>query len=161
MGLRSIGPLWQQLEQIMNSSKRGFRAMAFGLFAVAALAMTSTASARSHFSLGISVPGLSIGVGSHHTYVGVGGGYYGGYGGGYYAPTYYAPTYYAPAPVYYPSYPAYYSAPVVYRSGYYHGYRGYERGYDRGYRNGYYHGGNGGGYYDRGDGYRGGGYYGR
>ncbi|HEX7917376.1 hypothetical protein [Rudaea sp.] len=138
----------------MNISKRGFRAMAFGLVAVAGLAFASVASARDHFSLGISVPGLSIGVGNHHTYVGVGGGYYGG-GYGYYEPAYYAPTYYAPAPVYYDSYPAYYGPSVVYSSGYY--YRG--RGYDRGYRHGYYEGR---GYYDRrGGGYdhHGGGYY--
>ncbi|MBS0591289.1 MAG: hypothetical protein JSR65_11735 [Proteobacteria bacterium] len=141
----------------MNSSKRGFRAMAFGLVAAAGLASASIASAHDHFSLGINLPGLSVGIGGHHTYVGVGGGYYGGYGGGYYAPsyyapTYYAPTYYAPPPVYYPSYPAYYSAPVVYRSGYYYRGRGYERGYERGYRNGYY---------DRGGYYNHNGYYGR
>jgi len=131
----------------MNISKRGFRAMAFGLVAVAGLAFASAASARDHFSLGISVPGLSIGVGSHHTYVGV--------GGGYYAPGYYAPAYYAaPAPVYYDSYPVayygpayyggYYSRPV-YRGGYGHGY------YREGYRGGYDHRGgydrHGGGYY--------------
>lgn len=131
----------------MNISKRGFRAMAFGLVAVAGLAFASAASARDHFSLGISVPGLSIGVGSHHSYVGV--------GGGYYAPGYYAPAYYAaPAPVYYDSYPVayygpayyggYYSRPV-YRGGYGHGY------YREGYRGGYDHRGgydrHGGGYY--------------
>lgn len=130
----------------MKFGKRGFRAMAFGLVAVAGLAFASAASARDHFSLGISVPGLSVGVGNHHTYVGVGGGYY---GGGYYAPAYYgpayyaapAPVYYAPAPVYYgPAYHGgYYSRPV-YRGGYYgHGY--YRDGYRGGYysRGGYYH----------------------
>ena len=129
----------------MKFGKRGFRAMAFGLVAVAGLAFASAASARDHFSLGISVPGLSIGVGNHHTYVGVGGGYYGGgyYSPGYYGPAYYAapaPVYYAPAPVYYgPAYyGGYYSRPV-YRGGYYgHGY------YRDGYRGGYY---NRGGYY--------------
>jgi hypothetical protein len=129
----------------MKFGKRGFRAMAFGLVAVAGLAFASAASARDHFSLGISVPGLSVGVGNHHTYVGVGGGYYGGgyYSPGYYRPAYYAapaPVYYAPAPVYYgPAYyGGYYSRPV-YRGGYYgHGY------YRDGYRGGYY---NRGGYY--------------
>lgn len=129
----------------MKFGKRGFRAMAFGLVAVAGLAFASVASARDHFSLGISVPGLAIGVGNHHTYVGVGGGYY---GGGYYAPAYYGPTYYAPAPVYYETYPTYYSAPVVYSSGYYYRGRGYDRGYNRGYYRGYHEGR--GGYYDRG-----------
>jgi hypothetical protein len=129
----------------MKFGKRGFRAMAFGLVAVAGLAFASAASARDHFSLGISVPGLTVGVGNHHTYVGVGGGYYGGgyYSPGYYRPAYYAapaPVYYAPAPVYYgPAYyGGYYSRPV-YRGGYYgHGY------YRDGYRGGYY---NRGGYY--------------
>ena len=128
----------------MKFGKRGFRAMAFGLVAVAGLAFASAASARDHFSLGISVPGLSVGVGNHHTYVGVGGGYYGGgyYSPGYYGPAYYAapaPVYYAPAPVYYgPAYyGGYYSRPV-YRGGYGHGY------YRDGYRGGYY---NRGGYY--------------
>ena len=130
----------------MKFGKRGFRAMAFGLLAVAGLAFASAASARDHFSLGISVPGLSVGVGNHHTYVGVGGGYY---GGGYYAPAYYgpayyaapAPVYYAPAPVYYgPAYHGGYYSRSVYRGGYYgHGY--YRDGYRGGYysRGGYYH----------------------
>ncbi len=125
----------------MKFGKRGFRAMAFGLVAVAGLAFASAASARDHFSLGISVPGLAVGVGPHHTYVGVGGGYY---SPGYYGPAYYAapaPVYYAPAPVYYgPAYyGGYYSRPV-YRGGYYgHGY--YRDGYRSGYysRGGYYH----------------------
>jgi hypothetical protein len=134
----------------MNISKRGFRAMAFGLVAVAGLAFASAASARDHFSLGISVPGLSIGVGGHHTYVGVGGGYY---GPAYYGPAYYAapaPVVYAdPYPVYYgPAYyGGYYSRPV-YRGGYGHGYyrEGYRGGYHEG-RGGYDH--HGGGYYHR------------
>lgn len=134
----------------MKFGKRGFRAMAFGLVAVAGLAFASVASARDHFSLGISVPGLTVGVGNHHTYVGVGG----YYGGGYYAPAYYGPTYYAPAPVYYDTYPTYYyRAPVVYRSGYYYRSHSYDRGYYRGYERGYYEGR--GGYYNRG------GYYSR
>ncbi len=134
----------------MKFSKRGFRAMAFGLVAVAGLAFASAASARGYFSVGVNVPGVSVGFSNHHSWVGVGGGYYGGY----YAPAYYGPTYYAPAPVYYETYPTYYySRPVVYRSGYYYRSRSYERGYDRGYNRGYYEGRNG--YYDRG------GYYGR
>ena len=99
----------------MKFGKRGFRAMAFGLVAVAGLAFASAASARDHFSLGISVPGLSVGVGNHHTYVGVGGGYY---GGGYYSPGYYRPAYYAaPAPVYYAPAPVYYGPSIVIGTG--------------------------------------------
>lgn len=127
----------------MNTRNRGLRAMLLGLLATAGLALAPSAFARGHVSIGIDLPGLSVGYwGGHHGrgYVDVGvGGYY---GGGYYAPAYYDSYYYAPAPVYYG---AYYSAPV-YRSHYrtrYHDrdddpryYRDYDRGYDndRGYR---------------------------
>ena len=45
----------------MNFSKRGFRAMAVGLLVAAGLAMTPAAFARGHLSVGVSVPGVSIG----------------------------------------------------------------------------------------------------
>jgi len=120
----------------MTFRKRGFRALALGLLVTAGLALTPAAFAGGHLSVGVSLPGVAIGVGPHHTYVGVG-----GYG---YAPGYYAPAYYPAGPVYYdygPAYygPAYYGG-VVYTGG------GYYRG---GYRGGYYHGGHHGGY-DRG-----------
>ncbi|HEY7871280.1 MAG TPA: hypothetical protein VIC31_01010 [Rudaea sp.] len=148
----------------MTIRKRGFRALVLGLLVTAGLALAPSAFAGGHVSIGINLPGVSLGYwGGHHgrgyVDVGVGGYYGGGYGGGYYGPAYYggyaAPTYYggyyAPAPVYYDSY--YYSAP--YRShhrssGYYRDYdRGYDRGYGRGYDNdrGYRRGGS---YHDRG-----------
>lgn len=129
----------------MTIRKRGFRALVLGLLVTAGLALAPSAFARGHVSIGINLPGLSIGIGSHHGYLGIGPGYGGYYGGGYYSPAYYDSYYYAPAPVYYDSY--YYSAPVVYRSHYRTGYyydrggdprynRDYGRGYDsdRGYR---------------------------
>lgn len=131
----------------MTIRKRGFRALVLGMLVAAGLALAPTAFAGGHVSIGINLPGVSLGYwgGRHHGgYVDVGG-YYGGgyYGGGYYSPAYYdSYYYYAPAPVYYDSY--YYSAPVVYRSHYRTGYydRGgdprYNRDYDRGYhRSGY------------------------
>lgn len=140
----------------MTIRKRGFRALVLGLLVAAGLALAPSAFARGHVSIGINLPGLSIGVGPHHSYLGIGpgyGGYYGGYygdyyGGGYYAP---APVYYAPGPVYYGSY---YSAPV-YRSHYrtrYYDRGGYDSRYHRsGYDRGYSHGGySRGGYGDHG-----------
>jgi len=123
--------------------KRGFRALALGLLVAAGLALTPAAFARGHLSVGIGLPGVAIGVGPHHSYVGV---------GGYYAPGYYSPAYYGAPVVYdygYPAYygPAYYGG-VVYSGGYYRG--GYRGGYYRGgYRGGYHgsYGGHGGGYY--------------
>jgi len=135
-------------ETTMTIRKRGFRALVLGLLVMAGLALAPAAFAGGHVSIGINLPGVSLGYwGGHHGhgYVNVGGyyggGYYGGgyYGGGYYSPAYYdsyyyapAPVYYAPAPVYYGSY---YSAPVYRshsRSRYYD--RGYHRaGYSRGY----------------------------
>ena len=108
----------------MSFRKRGFRAMVAGLVVATGLALTPAAFAggHSHVSVGVSVPGVSIGYGS-------------GYYGGYYGPSYYA----APAPVYYSSYydpyyyaPAYYGPSVVYYSGghRYYGHRHYY-GHDR------------------------------
>src|SRR5437868_15394469 len=87
----------------MTSRKRDFRAIAAGVLAAAGLALAPSAFAHGGVSIGINVPGLSIGVGPHHhAYVGIG-------GGGYYSSGY-APAYYAPAPVYYDYDDGYYSA---------------------------------------------------
>ena len=113
----------------MSFRKRGFRAMVAGLVIATGLALTPAAFAggHSHVSVGISVPGVSIGYGP---------------GYGYYAPAYYA----APAPVYYDPYPyyygpAYYGPSVVYYSGghRYYGHRHYRDGYrhDGHYGHGY------------------------
>jgi len=121
----------------MTSRTRGFRAMAVGVLAAAGLALAPSAFAHGGVSVGIHVPGLSIGVGPHHHgYVGIGGGYYSGY----------APAYYAPAPVYYDYDDDYYSAPV-YVGGYYGG-GGYYGSRHHYYHGGsYYHGHHGGGYH--------------
>lgn len=119
----------------MKFRKSGLRATALGLLAMAGLALAPAASAHGGVSIGINVPGLSVGVGPHHHgYIGIGG------------PVYYAPTpaYYAPAPLVYDDY--YYDAPVYvggyYGGGYYHRYphHHYHGGYDR-YQYHYYHGG--------------------
>ncbi|MBS0569218.1 MAG: hypothetical protein JSS28_01295 [Proteobacteria bacterium] len=150
----------------MTIRKRGFHALALGLLMSAGLALAPSAFARGHVSIGINLPGVSLGYWSGgHRWGGYGyagwSGYYGGYGGyyspayygGYYGPTY-SSGYYAPAPVYYG---VTYSAPVYrtyYRTRYYD--RGgdprYSRDYDRRYDSdrgygdrGYYHAG-----YDRG-----------
>lgn len=140
-------------EMTMTMRKRGFRALVLGLLVTAGLALAPAAFAGGHVSIGINLPGVSLGYwGGHHGhgYVNVGGyyggGYYGGgyYGGGYYSPAYYdsyyyapAPVYYAPAPVYYDSYYSY-SAPVYrshYRARYYD--RGGDPRYSRDYGRGY------------------------
>ncbi len=121
----------------MTFRKRGFRAMVLGLLVAAGLALTPAAFARDHFSLGIGLPGVSVGIGSRHSFIGVGvGGYY---------PGYYAPAYYAPAPVYYGGYygpayygPAYYGG-VVFRGGYGHGFYGRPGFAHPVARGGYYH----------------------
>ena len=114
----------------MKSRTRGFRAIVFGLVAAAGLLLAPAAFAG-HVSVGIGLPGLSVGYWGHgRGFVGVGvGGYYGpywgGYYGGYYAP---APVYYAPGPVYYgpPAYArrcysrAFYDGRGYYHAGYYH-----------------------------------------
>ncbi|MHB8448213.1 MAG: hypothetical protein ACYC9P_09855 [Rudaea sp.] len=130
----------------MAIRKQVFRTLVPGLLLAAGLALAPSAFAHGRFSIGIDLPGVSVGYwGGHHGhgYVDVGvGGYYGGYyGGGYYAPAYYDSYYYAPAPVYYG---AHYSEPVYrsYDRSRYHDrdddrryYRDYGRGYDsdRGY----------------------------
>lgn len=117
----------------MKSRMRGFRSMVLGLGVAAGLLLAPAAFARSHVSVGIGLPGVSVGYnsgwhGHGHGYVGIGGygyrpyGYYGGYSGGYY------PGYYAPAPVYY-------SRPVYRGSCYSRSFRD-ARGY---YHSGYYH----------------------
>jgi hypothetical protein len=135
-------------ETTMTIRKRGFRALVLGLLVTAGLALAPAAFAGGHVSIGINLPGVSLGYwGGHHGhgYVSVGG-YYGGgyYGGGYYSPAYYDSYYYAPAPVYYAPAPAYYgsyySAPVYrshYRTRYYDrgGDSRYNRDYGRGYDN--------------------------
>lgn len=93
--------------------KRGFRAMVLGLLVATGLALTPAAFARSHFSVGIAVPGVSVGYGP---------------GYGYYAPAYYGRGYYDP--YYYDSY--YYGPSVVYYGGY--------GGHHRYYRDHYYRG---------------------
>src|SRR5437588_2526692 len=116
----------------MKFRKRGPHAVAVGLVVLAGLALAPTAFAHGGVSIGINVPGLSIGVGPHHhAYVGIGG-----------------PGYYAPAPVYY--------SPVAYDDYYYDDAPVYVGGYyGRGYYGGGYYGGGyyGGGYHHRG--YRG------
>jgi hypothetical protein len=99
------------------------------LLALAAFAIApSVALARSHWSIGIGFPGVSIGYSDYGRHGhGWGGNYYGGYGGyaGYYAPIHHRPVYYGAysyGPSYYgPSYygPAYH-APVSYSAGYYY-----------------------------------------
>src|ERR1700759_3771142 len=87
----------------MKSTIRGFRSLALGLTLAAGALAAPAAFARDHVSVGIGLPGVSVGYnsgwhGRNNYYVGVGGYrpyYYGGYCGGYY------PGYYAPAPVVY------------------------------------------------------------
>ena len=136
----------------MTIRNRGFRTLVLGLLVAVSLALAPSAFARSHLSIGINLPGLSLGYhdGHHsHGYVSVGG-YYGGgyYGSGYYAPSYYDGYYAAPAPVYYDSYyyaPTYrvqYRSRPVYHGG--HDSRYYRSGHDRGHSHGgYSHGGYG------------------
>jgi len=111
----------------MNIRTRGFRSLVLGLLVAAAgLLATPAAFAHGSVSIGIGVPGLSVGYwgGGHghgYGYVGVGGYYgygYGPYYGGY-APAYYAPAYYAPAP----AYRRCFARPFYDGRGYYH--RGY------------------------------------
>jgi hypothetical protein len=127
----------------MNFRKRGFRAMAMGLLVAAGLALAPAAFAGGHVSVGVNVPGVSIGYGGHRGYVGV---YAPAYYGGYYGPAYYSPAYYDYGPAYYDSYygPGYYGPSVgVYYSGGHRYYRGSH------YRGGYSHGGySHGGYHD-------------
>lgn len=100
----------------------------------ASFLVVPSAFARVHVGVGISVPGISVGVGNC-------------WNCGYYPPppVYYQPAYvaapvYYPAPVYYTPRPVYYGygyVPYYPRHGYYHGYhRGYRSYHHRG---GYYH----------------------
>lgn len=103
----------------------------------ASFVIVPSALARVHVGVGISVPGISVGIGNcwRCGYVPP---------PAYYPPVYAPPVYYGPA--YYPA-PAYYAPrPVYYGYGYNQPYypRYYHRGYDRdrGYRHGrggYYH----------------------
>lgn len=125
----------------MNFRKRGLRAMAMGLLVTAGLALAPAAFAGGHFSVGVNVPGVSIGYGGHRGYVGV---YAPAYYGAYYEPAYYGPAYYDS--YYYGPSVAYYG-PAYYGSYYYYGgHRYYRSGYRGGYRGGYDHGGYRGGH---------------
>jgi hypothetical protein len=124
----------------------------FGLLIAAGLALAPSAFARGHVSVGIGLPGISLGFSDcrHCGHGGWGGNYYGGvgyYGGGYYsgyaAPVYYSPAYYEPSYYSYPSYGA-----VYYGGGGYYSDRYYGRGRHDGYRGGYR---GRDGHHDRGD----------
>ena len=122
----------------MSIARNRFRLLMTGFLVAAAMVIAPAAMARGHFSIGIALPGISLGVGP---------GYYGAYA----APAYYAPGYYAPAYYGRPYYPAAY-----YGGGYYgRSYRDYNR--PRGYYNRGYGGRGYGGhrsYYGRGGAYR-------
>jgi hypothetical protein len=112
------------------------RILVTGLLAAGALGATSVAQARGvAWSVGLNVPGVSIGVGNPYGY-GYGGYGYGGYG--YCPPAAYAPPVYVqPQPVYYAP-PAYYVSPrVMYGPAYYGGYYG-RAGYRYPYGGRYY-----------------------
>src|SRR5512146_663637 len=136
----------------MNFRKRGFRAMVLGLLVAGGLALAPAAFAGGHFSVGVALPGVSIGYAGHGGYVGV----YAPAYPAYYAPAYYPSAYYDYGPAYYSSYYAPY--PAYYGGAYYYGgygghryydgsrhYRGHDHysghgGYDyRGNRGGYHH----------------------
>ncbi|HET8942202.1 MAG TPA: hypothetical protein VFN13_09470 [Rudaea sp.] len=154
----------------MTIRKSALHTLTFALLGVVGMALTSSAIARSHLSIGINLPGVSLGYheghrghGRGYVDIGYGGGYYGGYGGGYYdsyGGGYYG-GYYAPTPVYYDSYYAY-APPVAVYNGYYsrpyyrHHYRSNYHGSYRSDRHSY----RGDGYYHRGSSHRGS-YYGR
>lgn len=118
----------------MNFRKRGFRAMVLGLLVAGGLALAPAAFAGGHVSVGVNLPGVSIGYGGHSGYVGVYAPAY--YGAAYYPSTYYYDygpayysTYYAPYPAYYGSY-YYYGGHRYYRSHHhdrYYGHGGYDR----------------------------------
>ena len=142
---------------------RGIRSIVLGVLVAAGIALAPSAFARGHVSVGIGLPGLSIGFSDcRHCGRGWGGNYYGGgyYGGGYgyssYSPAYYAPAYYSAGYYddYYPGYGAVYYNRPIHRS--YYGYGGGYRshGYrDSGHRDGGYRDrdyGHRASYYDRG-----------
>ncbi|HJR11764.1 MAG TPA: hypothetical protein VJ823_10185 [Rhodanobacteraceae bacterium] len=115
---------------------RGFvrRAGLVAAVLAASFLIVPSAFARVHVGIGISVPGVAIGVGNCWSC---------GYVPApvYYQPVYAPPVYY-PAPVYYTPQPVYYGYDYGYYQPYYprhYHYRGYDR--DRGsrhYRGGYY-----------------------
>ena len=146
------------------SLRNKFRVLLMGSLVAAAFAFAPAALARGHVSIGIGLPGLSLGYSDcRHC----GGGFYGGaYWGGYataYAPAYYgavyAPAYYGPSYGYGYGYPAYYSSPV-YGGVYYSDRRAGRRYYSGRYegRGGSGYGGGNRGhraqYYDRSGSYR-------
>jgi hypothetical protein len=99
----------------------------------ASFSIVPSAFARVHVGVGISVPGVVVGVGNCWNC-----GYYPPPPPVYYQPAYAGPAYY-PAPVYYTPRPVYYGygyAPYYPRHYYY---RGYHRGYPSHYRRGYHH----------------------
>jgi len=97
----------------------------------ASFLIVPSAFARVHVGVGISVPGVAIGVGNCWNC---------GYAYAPPPPVYYEPAYAGPA--YYPA-PVYYPQPVYYGYGYapYYPRHYYYRGYDRGYRSHHYRGG--------------------
>ena len=118
---------------------RGFVSRAGLVAAVLAASffIVPSAFARVHVGIGISVPGVAIGVGNCWRC-----GYYppppAYYQPGYYQPVYAGPAYY-PAPVYYTPRPVYYGygyAPYYPR---HYRYRDYDRGHWRHDHDGYYH----------------------
>ncbi|MGH8233595.1 MAG: hypothetical protein ACREPU_05285 [Rhodanobacteraceae bacterium] len=135
-----VGHLQRHAMQI-----RGFGHRAALAIAVVATSLwfAPSAIAHVHVGVGISVPGISVGVGNCWRC---------GYVAAppvYYQPAYPAPVYYGPAPVYYAPSPAYYGysygyyAPY-YPPQYYRGHYPYHRGYYRhagghGHSGRYYH----------------------
>lgn len=97
----------------------------------ASFLIVPSAFARVHVGVGISLPGVAIGVGNCWNC---------GYAYAPPPPVYYGPAYAGPA--YYPA-PVYYPQPVYYGYGYapYYPRHYYYRGYDRGYRSHHYRGG--------------------
>lgn len=104
----------------MNFRKRGFRAMVLGLLVAGGLALAPAAFAGGgHVSVGVNLPGVSIGYGGHGGYVAAYAPAY--YPAAYYGPAYYPTTYYYDyAPAYYAPYPVYYGASYYYGGGHYH-----------------------------------------
>jgi len=134
---------------------RGIRSIVLGVLVAAGFLLAPSAFARGHVSIGIGLPGVSIGW-SDCRHCGWAGNYYysGYYGPSYYSPVYYGPTYYAPA-YYSVGYygPSYYRHPIgVHHHDRHH--RGHGR-HDYGYRDhGHRDYGRRAAYYDRGRDYR-------
>lgn len=146
---------------------RGIRSIVLGVLVAAGFALAPSAFARGHghVSIGIGLPGLSIGWSDcrHCGHGWAGNYYYGGHYGGYYTPSYYSSAYYGPT--YYDYYPSYYSG-SYYGSSYYGPSRYYSRPrvgvryyndgprHDRGRHNDRRDYGHRASYYDRGRDYR-------